>query len=246
VESSCVLPLGPGGAQERELISRAQRGDEAAFASIYEAHKRTVYALCLRMTRSSALAEDLTQDAFLQVFRKIATFRGESAFSTWLHRLVVNLVLMRLRRKAINEVSLDHPEMINDQPAKRDYGVEDLRLAGSIDRIGLERAMSQLPPGYRAVVFLHDVEGYEHSEIARMKCTSAGNSKSQLHKARLKLRKLLRLDQRKGRSRVGNVDPAEEKESKLDRIPRALKRLGRRNVAPWQFDQERNVPALLE
>lgn len=141
-------------------------------------------------------AEDLTQEAFLQLFRKIGTFRGESAFSTWLHRLSVNVVLMHLRKKGINQISLDETENSQGEPVKRDYGDDDRRLVGSIDRIGLNRAIAELPPGYRTVFILHDVEGYEHNEIAEIMNCSIGNSKSQLHKARLKLREWFQQRQR--------------------------------------------------
>jgi RNA polymerase sigma-70 factor (ECF subfamily) len=176
------------------LIARAQRGDEEAFAALFEAHKRRVYSLCLRMTSNTAEAEDLTQEAFLQLFRKISTFRGESAFSTWLHRLAVNVVLMHLRKKGLLQVSLDETDSSQNEPVKRDYGSEDRRLVGSVDRIGLQKAIADLPPGYRAVFVLHDVEGYEHNEIAEIMNCSVGNSKSQLHKARMKLRERLRED----------------------------------------------------
>ncbi len=146
------------------------------------------------MTGDTAEAEDLTQEAFLQLFRKIATFRGESAFSTWLHRLVVNVVLMHLRKKGLQQVSLDEMDTSQEEPVKRDYGEDDRRLMGSIDRLNLTRAIAQLPPGYRAVFVLHDVEGYEHNEIAQIMDCSIGNSKSQLHKARMKLRGWLRHD----------------------------------------------------
>jgi RNA polymerase sigma-70 factor, ECF subfamily len=179
-------------ASDAELIARAQRGDEEAFAALFDAHKRRVYSLCLRMTGDTAEAEDLAQEAFLQLFRKIATFRGESAFSTWLHRLVVNVVLMHLRKKGLQQVSLDEPDSSQEEPVKREYGDDDKRLLHSIDRITLSRAIEGLPPGYRAVLVLHDVEGYEHNEIAQILDCSVGNSKSQLHKARLKLRELLR------------------------------------------------------
>ena len=185
-----------------ELIERAQHGDEEAFAALFEAHKRRVYSLCLRMTGDTAEAEDLSQEAFLQLFRKIATFRGESAFSTWLHRMVVNVVLMHLRKKGLQQVSLDEVDNSQDEPVKREYGDDDRRLLHSIDRIALSRAIAALPPGYRAVLVLHDVEGYEHNEIAQILDCSVGNSKSQLHKARLKLREVLR-SQRLKTSRVG-------------------------------------------
>jgi len=183
-------------AKETQLIARAQRGDEEAFAALFEAHKRRVYSLCLRMLGNPTEAEDLTQEAFLQLFRKIATFRGESAFSTWLHRLSVNVVLMHLRKKGLNQISLDETENSQGEPIKRDYGDDDRRLVGSIDRIGLNRAIEELPPGYRTVFILHDVEGYEHNEIADIMNCSIGNSKSQLHKARLKLREWFKQHQR--------------------------------------------------
>jgi RNA polymerase sigma-70 factor (ECF subfamily) len=188
-----------------ELIERAQHGDEEAFAELFEAHKRRVYSLCLRMTGDTAEAEDLSQDAFLQLFRKISTFRGESAFSTWLHRMVVNVVLMHLRKKGLQQVSLDEVDSSQDEPVKREYGDDDKRLLHSIDRITLSRAIEGLPPGYRAVLVLHDIEGYEHNEIAQILSCSVGNSKSQLHKARLKLREVLR-SQRLKTSRVGPRD----------------------------------------
>jgi RNA polymerase sigma-70 factor (ECF subfamily) len=148
------------------------------------------------MTGNTAEAEDLAQEAFLQLFRKISTFRGESAFSTWLHRLAVNVVLMHLRKKGLQQISLDEVDSSQDEPVKRDYGDDDRRLTGSVDRIGLQRAIADLPPGYRAVFVLHDVEGYEHNEIAEIMSCSVGNSKSQLHKARMKLRERLRQDHR--------------------------------------------------
>ncbi len=184
-------------ASETQLIARAQQGEGAAFEALFNAHKRRVYSLCLRMTGDTAEAEDLTQEAFLQLFRKISTFRGESAFTTWLHRLVVNVVLMHLRKKGLQQVSLDEVDSSQEEPVKRDYGDDDRRLMGSVDRISLDRAIATLPPGYRTVFVLHDVEGYEHNEIAQIMDCSTGNSKSQLHKARLKLRERLRRDQRK-------------------------------------------------
>ncbi len=145
------------------------------------------------MVGNTAEAEDLTQEAFLQLFRKIATFRGESAFSTWLHRLAVNVVLMKLRRKSGTETSLEEvtePDEESGGP-RRDFGSPDLRLMGSIDRVNLQRAVERLPPGYKTVFVLHDVQGYEHNEIAEIMECSIGNSKSQLHKARMRLRELL-------------------------------------------------------
>jgi RNA polymerase sigma-70 factor (ECF subfamily) len=145
------------------------------------------------MVGNIAEAEDLTQEAFLLLHRKIATFRGDSAFSTWLHRLAVNVVLMHLRRKGLALISLDEAmEPTLTEGPGRSFGAPDPTLAGAIDRMALERAMAHLPAGYRLVFVLHDVEGYEHNEIASMLDCSVGNSKSQLHKARMKLRDALR------------------------------------------------------
>lgn len=178
---------------EADAIRLAQQGDAQAFERLYRLHSRRVYALCLRMVGNTAEAEDLAQEAFLQLFRKIHTFRGESAFSTWLHRLAVNVVLMKLRKKSLPETSLDEvtePDEEGGGPRK-DIGAPDPSLVGSIDRVNLERAIEQLPPGYKQVFVLHDVQGYEHNEIAEIMDCSIGNSKSQLHKARMRLRDLL-------------------------------------------------------
>jgi len=180
---------------EADAIDRAKQGDAEAFQALYEMHKRRVYSLCLRMTANTAEAEDLAQEAFLQLFRKIATFRGESAFSTWLHRLSVNVVLMHLRKKGLPVVSLEETTQGGEEDSpRRDFGADDVALAGSIDRLQLQKAVESLPPGYRTIFVLHDVEGYEHNEIATMVGCSIGNSKSQLHKARMKLRDLLKME----------------------------------------------------
>src|SRR6202795_2206404 len=144
------------------------------------------------MTSNAAEAEDLIQDAFLQAFRKIATFRGDSAFSTWLHRIAVNTVLMHFRKKSLCQVPLDEPYSNSDgAKIRREYGTRDNRLAGCVDRVALTSAIKELPPGYRTIFVLHEVEGYEHQEIAEMLGCSVGNSKSQLHKAKLRIRELL-------------------------------------------------------
>jgi RNA polymerase sigma-70 factor, ECF subfamily len=180
---------------EAGAIDRAKQGDETAFQTLYDRHKRRVYSLCLRMTANTAEAEDLTQEAFLQLYRKIGTFRGESAFSTWLHRLSVNVVLMHLRKKNLPVVSLEETTQPGEEDTpKKDFGTEDLSLAGSIDRLQLQKAVDDLPPGYRTIFVLHDIEGYEHNEIAGIVGCSIGNSKSQLHKARMKLRDLLKMN----------------------------------------------------
>lgn len=177
---------------EAELIEQAKQGNGEAFEALYNLHKRRVYSLCLRMTANTAAAEDLTQEAFLQLFRKIGTFRGESAFSTWLHRMAVNVVLMQLRKKGLPLVPLEDTMETEEDSARKEPGADDVRLTGSIDRLRLGNAIDSLPPGYRTVFVLHDVHGYEHNEIATMVGCSIGNSKSQLHKARMKLRDLLR------------------------------------------------------
>jgi len=178
---------------EAEAIRRAQNGDSAAFEFLYQLHGRRVYALCLRMLSNPADAEDLMQEAFLQLFRKIGTFRGESAFSTWLHRMTVNVVLMKLRKKSLPVTSLEETTDPDEETGgpRKDVGAPDLRLSGAVDRVNLERCVEKLPPGYRTVFVLHDVQGFEHNEIANIMGCSVGNSKSQLHKARTRLRDLL-------------------------------------------------------
>lgn len=179
---------------EAEVIAKAQEGDVGCFEALYVQHKRRVFSLCLRMSKNHAEAEDYTQESFLQLYRKIASFRFESAFSTWLHRLAVNVVLMHFRQKGLLETSLEQTlEPQHEGEPRREFGANDIFLTGSIDRLTLENAIAGLPPGYRMVFVLHDVEGYEHNEIAEMLGCSIGNSKSQLHKARMKLRDLLKL-----------------------------------------------------
>jgi RNA polymerase sigma-70 factor (ECF subfamily) len=194
VRLKAVKQLTPNGLSLPETIRLAQRGDSTAFENLYQANSRRVYALCLRMVGNAAEAEDLTQEAFLQMFRKIQTFRGEANFSTWLHRVTVNIVLMKLRRKKHPEFSLDEgTERDEDSPTPRsEFGEADLRLTGSIDRINLQRAIEQLPPGFKSIFILHDIQGYKHNEIGEILGCSAGNSKSQLHKARMRLRALLK------------------------------------------------------
>ena len=182
----------PDSFSDAELIARAQRGEESAFEALYHAHKRRVYHLCFRMIGNTAEAEELTQEAFLRVFRKIHMFRGDSAFSTWLHRLSVNVVLMRLRKKRVTEISFESGDdnQESERPP-RDFGAPDLSLTGVVDRLTLKRAVAKLPKGCRKVFVLHDVLGCEHHEIAAKLGYTIGNSKSQLHKARMRLRKLL-------------------------------------------------------
>ena len=178
---------------ENEAVRLAQEGDSEGFERLYQLHSRRVYGLCLRMMKNPIEAEDLTQDAFLQTFRKIQTFRGDSLFSTWLHRLTVNIVLMRLRKRKYSEISVDETLKPNDECRKPFVEISgpDLNLNGVIDRINLENAIDQLPHGCKEMLVLHDVQGYEHNEISRIVGCSVGNSKSQLHRARKRLRQLL-------------------------------------------------------
>ncbi len=192
---SLLQPLSPAETElvkadtpDFDLAQKAATGNISAFELLYERYHRRTFSLCLRMTSSPTEAEDLTQEVFIQLFRKIGSFRGESAFSTWLHRMTVNQVLMHFRRRSVkNEKTSEDGEI----PEQIVPGTENQAKMPVLDRIALTRAVAQLPPGYRSVFMLHDVEGYEHEEVARLLKISVGTSKSQLHKARLKLRGLL-------------------------------------------------------
>ncbi len=171
-----------------ELTQLASKGNLEAFEMLYQKYHRRAYSLCLRMTNNVTEAEDLTQEAFIQLFRKAGSFRGDSAFTTWFHRLVVNQVLMHFRKRSVkNEKTTDDGEM-------PEHAVTQPKLKANLpilNRIDISNAVAALPPGYRSVFVLHDIEGFEHSEVARILGISVGTSKSQLHKARLKLRGML-------------------------------------------------------
>ncbi len=172
-----------------DLTRAAASGDMAAFETLYERHYRRVYSLCLRMLANATEAEDLSQEVFVQLFRKLGSFRGESQFTTWLHRLTVNQVLMHFRKKGVKlEKTTEEGDELNDIVQ---MGTERPSSMPVVDRIALDDAIAQLPPGYRSVFILHDVEGYEHEEVGKLLGVSVGTSKSQLHKARMKLRGLL-------------------------------------------------------
>lgn len=176
------------------IVRRALNGDGDAFGSLFHLHKHRVYAVILRMTKNTAEADDLTQDVFIQVFRKLSTFRGESALSTWLHRIAVTTALMHFRRQAPRQVSFDDPHDQDGVPiTKRELGRHDDRLRYSLDRIALSRALETLPHGYRTIFELHEIKGYGHREIAGLLHCSIGNSKSQLHKAKERMRECLSL-----------------------------------------------------
>jgi RNA polymerase sigma-70 factor (ECF subfamily) len=172
-----------------EEITEALKLDKmAGFRLIYEKHYRRVYSICLRMTGDVPEAEDLTQEVFIQLHRKLASFRGDSAFTTWLYRLTVNQVLMHFRKRCVkSEQTTENGKM----PDSIDPATDLPQGTPLIDRIALDIAIGKLPPGYRTAFVLHDVEGYGHEEIAKILGCSPGTSKSQLHKARLKLRRLI-------------------------------------------------------
>jgi RNA polymerase sigma-70 factor, ECF subfamily len=177
-----------GSAPDIDLCRAAAEGDLGAFEMIYQRYHRRTYSLTLRMTGSQSEAEDLTQEVFIQLFRKVGSFRGDSAFSTWLHRLTINQVLMHFRRRSVkNEKTSESGEM----PEQTVHGTANPNRMPVVDRIALKNAIAELPNGYKNVFVLHDVEGFEHEEVARLLGISVGTSKSQLHKARLKLRGLL-------------------------------------------------------
>jgi len=175
-----------------EVLARAQAGSAEAFSELYMLHRKRVFAICLRMVRDFSQAEDLTQETFLQLHRKLASFRGESLFTTWLHRMTVNIVLMVLRKGVLPVVSLD--QMLTDVPetqAKHSFGAYDRAQTGVVDRVAIERAIETLSPGYRKFFLLHYVHGLGHREIASIEGCSQGNSKSQVFKARRALRSAL-------------------------------------------------------
>jgi RNA polymerase sigma-70 factor, ECF subfamily len=210
----CELP-------ESKVIRMAQRGDERAFERLYRLHSARVYALCMRMLRNPDEAEDSTQEVFLHVFRKIQGFRGASAFSTWLHRVAVNTVLMRIRGSKLAKAALLENTDGNAEGGmpRREPGAPDVRLEGYIDRVAIEDAIKQLPPRCKLTFVLYDIQGYAHSEIAKRLGCSVGNAKSQLHKARVRLRKLLRPEVSPDELRKGTSGPAAEDTSELDGRP---------------------------
>ena len=185
--TSKVIDLGT--AKDLELTRAAGDGSMAAFEEIYKRHHRRVYSICLRMLQNTSEAEDLTQDVFIQLYRKIASFRGDSAFTTWLHRMTVNQVLMHFRKRT---VKYEKTTEEGDTPDQMVAGTTDPNKMRIVDKIALDNAIEQLPTGYKNVFVLHDVEGYEHEEVARILGCSVGTSKSQLHKARLKFQNLLK------------------------------------------------------
>jgi RNA polymerase sigma-70 factor (ECF subfamily) len=171
-------------ATERRLVREAQRGDLAAFERLYRENERKVFALCLRLSSDGALAEELTQEIFVRAWRKLGTFRGDSAFSTWLYPLAVNVALSERRSRRRRDARF----VATDDPASLERAPRTPRPEAGFD---LERAMAALPPGARAVFVLHDVEGRTHEEIAALLDLAPGTSKAQLFRARRLLREAL-------------------------------------------------------
>ena len=169
-----------------DLVRDAKNGDAAAFEQLYRDHVGRVYALCLRMTADPARAEELSQDVFLRAWNKLATFRGDAAFSTWLHRLAVNVVLAERRSQGKRWARL---VMTDDMAPFEGSGPEPAPAAP--EAMDLENAISLLPEGARTVFVLYAIEGYRHDEIAEMTGTAVGTSKAQLHRARKLLREAL-------------------------------------------------------
>ncbi|MFB3852878.1 MAG: RNA polymerase sigma factor [Vicinamibacterales bacterium] len=175
--------------QEMALVERCRRGDIDAFRDLYERHSARLYNLSYRMSGNEADAEDLLQEVFLQAYRKLGSFRGESSLGTWLYRLATNLCLDRLRsRQGRSEQRTDRLERADGRPSVEPAAP---RAEAVIDRIDLERAIARLPDSYRAAFLLHDVEGFDHREVGEIMDIAEGTSKSLVHKARLKLRAIL-------------------------------------------------------
>ena len=172
-----------------ELARLAANGDGAAFDEIYSRHRRFVYSVAVRMTGNQADAEDLTQESFVSVLRRVGSFRGEASFTTWLYRLVVNQVNMHFRHRKSRPATETSDGEISEPWQGR---ARRTNPAGQlIDRLAIEQALRMLPPGYRSAFVLHDIEGYNHEEAARLSAHAVGTSKSQLHHARASLRAVL-------------------------------------------------------
>ncbi len=181
------VSIGSLNEENDKVLAASASNNTKAFETLYERHRPRVYSLCLRMLQNTHEAEDLTQDVFIQLHRKIHTFAGKSEFTTWLHRMTVNQVLMHFRKRVVKKETTEKGE----EWIKFKIDASKRFNMPLIEKISLDKAISQLPEGYRNVFVLHDVEGYEHSEVAKILGCSLGTSKSQLHKARLKMRKLI-------------------------------------------------------
>lgn len=179
----------PGRSAELDLVDRCRRGEPGAFEEMYRAHSGRLFSLAVRMLGNPADAEDQLQEIFLSAHRKLESFRGESALGTWLYRLAMNQILDYVRSRAARTGQMT--DGLEDASLLADGGGHRLGDR-AIDRIDLERALAELPEGCRAAFVLHDVEGLEHKEVSEVLGIAEGTSKSQVHKARLRLRGLLR------------------------------------------------------
>jgi RNA polymerase sigma-70 factor (ECF subfamily) len=174
---------------EADLIARCRRGDASAFEELYNRHASRLYNLAFRMVGNGADAEDLLQDIFLTAYRKLDTFKGESSLGTWLYRLGVNACLDHLRSRAARKGQATDPFDENESSSQSSAGATPAELI--VGRVDLERAIRLLPEGCRAAFLLHDVEGFDHTQVGEILGIAEGTSKSQVHKARLRLRTLL-------------------------------------------------------
>jgi RNA polymerase sigma-70 factor (ECF subfamily) len=185
-----------GRQDELALIERCRKGDLGAFEELYRTHAGRLYSVALRLVGNPADAEDLLQEIFLAAHRKLDTFRGESSLGTWLYRLATNLCLDHLRSRTGR--SRHVTDSIDDEPGLFDVATSSL-AEQTVTKMDLERALARLPEGCRSAFVLHDVEGLEHREVAEILGVAEGTSKSQVHKARLKLRKMLRSQEKEGK-----------------------------------------------
>jgi RNA polymerase sigma-70 factor, ECF subfamily len=205
--------------RDAEAIRRTVEGDSEAFKYLYLTYKTRVYFACLRLSGDPFEAEDLLQETFMLAFRHIASFRGDCRFSTWLFRIATNSALMKLRRlkPRIQEVSFD--ELQENDGSTRHTGKfesEAGRNDCTDERIQLEHAIRELRPGHKAMFMLHDVHGYKHSEIAEMMGCAVSNTKSQLHRARAKLRRVLTKGRTLSATRNGSPISARAEEMTLN------------------------------
>lgn len=181
-------PAGPSRQDDLALVERCRQGELGAFEEVYRSHSRRLYGVAVRMLGNPADAEDMLQEIFLAAHRKLDSFRGESALGTWLYRLAVNLCLDYLRSRTGRAIHLT--DALDDEPALPDAASRGL-AERVVTRMDLERALAQLPEGCRTAFVLHDVQGLEHREVGAIMGIAEGTSKSQVHKARMRLRTLL-------------------------------------------------------
>ena len=174
---------------DNELAFLAGKNNETAFNELYYRHHGRVYGQCLRILKNTHEAEDLTQEVFMKLFRKIRSFKGDAPFTTWFHSLTLNEVRMHLRKPLVKH---EHTSAEGEVPEQIVLGTQSPRKMAIVDKISIGSAIAQLPDGYKQVLTLHDIQGYTHDEVASILKCSPGTSKSQLHRARLKMRQLLK------------------------------------------------------